>query len=115
MFVQVLVPEDDCFIAAMLTAASVLEGIPKENPSNEEKRIWCAVNAPVINQFRQGMACVIFTIHTVSTEHGEEKPSTSFSATTTSTRIVGERFLLKMNITTHGSLARGGVTLNSLP
>ena len=68
MFVQVLVPEDDCFIAAMLTAASVLEGIPKENPSNEEKRIWCAVNAPVINQFRQKMASVLFTIHTGATQ-----------------------------------------------
>jgi hypothetical protein len=62
------VPEDDCFITAMLTASSVLEGIHKDNPSNEEKKIWSAVNAPVINQVRQKMASVIFTIHTGATQ-----------------------------------------------
>ena len=64
----VSVPEDDCFIAAMLTAASVLEGIHKDNPSNEEKRIWSAANAPVINRVRQQMVSVIFTIHTGATQ-----------------------------------------------
>lgn len=67
------VPEGDCFIAAMLTAASVVEGIHKDNPSNEEKKIWSASNAPVINQVRQKMASVIFTIHTGATQAwGEE-------------------------------------------
>jgi hypothetical protein len=56
------VSEGDCFIAAMLTAASVLEGIHKDNPSNEEKKIWSAANAPVINQVRRKMASIIFTI-----------------------------------------------------
>ncbi len=64
----VSVTQDDCFIAAMLTAASVLEGIHKDNPSNEEKRIWSAANAPVINRVRQQMASVIFTIHTGATQ-----------------------------------------------
>jgi hypothetical protein len=64
------VPEDDCFIAVMLTAVSVLEGIHKDNPSNEEKKIWSTVNAPVINQVRQKMASVIFTIHTGATQAG---------------------------------------------
>jgi len=64
----VSVPEDDCFITAMLTASSVLEGIHKDNPSNEEKKIWSAANAPVINQVRQKMASVIFIIHTGATQ-----------------------------------------------
>jgi hypothetical protein len=69
----VSVPEDDCFIAAMLTAAGVVEGIHKDNPSNEEKQIWSAANATVINQVRQEMASVIFTIHTGATQAwGEE-------------------------------------------
>jgi hypothetical protein len=57
----------------MLTVASVLEGIHTDNPSNEEKKIWSAVNAPVINQVRQKMASVIFTIDTDATQAwGEE-------------------------------------------
>ena len=69
----VSVPDDDCFIVAMLTAAGVVERIHKDNPSNEEKQIWSAANATVINQVRQEMASVIFTIHTGATQAwGEE-------------------------------------------
>ena len=69
----VSVPDDDCFIVAMLTAAGVVERIHKDNPSNEEKQIWSAANATVINRVRQEMASVIFTIHTGATQAwGEE-------------------------------------------
>ena len=88
----------------MLTASSVLEDIHKDNPSNEEKKIWSTVNAPVINQVRQEMASVIFTIHTGATQAwGEEAMN----------KLFGD-LLLKIKDTTQGNQARGGVTLKWL-
>ncbi len=45
----------------MLISAGVLQGM-QDNPSDEEKEIWSAGNAPIFNQFRQAMSSVIFTI-----------------------------------------------------
>ena len=88
----------------MLTAAGVVEVIHKDNPSNEEKQIWSAANATVINQVRQEMASVIFTIHTGATQAwGEEAMK----------KLFGD-LLLKIKDTTQGNQARGGVTLKWL-
>ena len=54
------VPKADCFLSTMLISVG-------NNQSDEDKEIWTVVNVPVINQLRQSMVSVIFTIHEAAT------------------------------------------------
>ena len=61
------VPKGDCFLSAMLISTGKIQHMNPDNPSDEDKEIWAVVNSPFVNQFRQSMASVIFTIHEAAT------------------------------------------------
>ena len=62
------VPKGDCFLAAILVATGILPGMRTDMQSDEHTSIWVTESAPVINQLRQQMASVIFSIQNASTE-----------------------------------------------
>ena len=61
------VPKGDCFLSAMLISTGKIQHMNPDNPSDEDKEIWAVVNSPFVNQLRQSMASVIFTIHEAAT------------------------------------------------